>query len=219
MQGGEQHSFGPMVEIYGVFGRVRNAQVRTIRATHRKHYQRIAQNPVLLLFLLLVVAIWGFLLWMVKTSLDGLHPALTEIGPQRLPDKSPLMPTTTTRDRGITNPYFGWQPIIPTEKECSWRECFKPNHTCSTCRDLAVDWMDAPNPPSNWIPDVTMLYRMRLQGKDSQGNPWPPPLDSELCENIGNFGGKQDDNRECKSSTASFVLDPLSYQYSAPAKC
>ena len=48
------------------------------------------------------------------------------------------------------------------------------------------------------VPDVEMLHRMLLQGHDSQGRPWPPPLvtptDNELCENIGTFGGQGDEN-------------------------
>ena len=43
-----------------------------------------------------------------------------------------------------------------------------------------------------------MLHRMLLQGHDSRGRPWPPPLvtptDKELCENIGTFGGQGDEN-------------------------
>lgn len=94
------------------------------------------------------------------------------------------------------NPHFGWQPAIPAEMACSWRECFKGSHRCSTCRDKPEDMGPAPPTPKNWIPDVTMLYRMRIQGHDNQGQPWPPPLDPELCEDIGNFGGPHDDNRK-----------------------
>lgn len=52
------------------------------------------------------------------------------------------------------------------------------------------------DPGKDWIPDVTMLHRMFLDGHDSNGNPWPPPLDDELCEEIGSFGGKADGNKQ-----------------------
>jgi glycoprotein-N-acetylgalactosamine 3-beta-galactosyltransferase len=43
-----------------------------------------------------------------------------------------------------------------------------------------------------------MLHRMGLEGKDSNGNPWPPSLASidDLCEGIGVFGGRNDDNKK-----------------------
>lgn len=40
-----------------------------------------------------------------------------------------------------------------------------------------------------------MLSRMRMNGIDANGRPWPPPLDPELCESIG-YG--RDLNKECK---------------------
>jgi hypothetical protein len=50
-----------------------------------------------------------------------------------------------------------------------------------------------------WIPDVTVLRRMMIAGKDSDGNIWPPPLitldNNELCEDIGVFGGNIDDHK------------------------
>ena len=100
----------------------------------------------------------------------------------------------------VNNPWYGWQPEIPASMECSWRECFKNEHSCSTCRDSTSDFAVADgasiNPGEDWVPDVTMLRRMFLDGHDSNGNPWPPPLDDELCEEIGTFGGKADGNKQ-----------------------
>ena len=98
------------------------------------------------------------------------------------------------------NPYFGWQPAIPAEMACSWRACFKPEHSCATCRDSLEDFGPAPPAPADWVPDVTMLARMRKLGHDEHGHPWPPPLQDqpELCEPIGGNGGKNDINKECK---------------------
>mmetsp|Transcript_28119 Transcript_28119/g.77328 ORF Transcript_28119/g.77328 Transcript_28119/m.77328 type:complete len:458 (-) Transcript_28119:361-1734(-) len=117
-------------------------------------------------------------------------------------------PEQEEEDEPDPNPYFGWQPDYPsndafsTSSEChSWRVCFPepekaPPIQCLTrCREQEWD-EPAPDPPENWIPDVTVLYRMRLAGKDSNGRPWPPPLDPELCQEIGPVGGKHDDNKK-----------------------
>lgn len=110
------------------------------------------------------------------------------------------------------NPYFGWQPRIATEMACSWRDCFAKQIFCATCRDLPQEMGQAPSLdglPKNangvWIPDVTLLHRMRLAGVDAQGNPWPPPLGKELCEPIGVVGGKRDINKERECMVGSFV--------------
>lgn len=92
--------------------------------------------------------------------------------------------------------WYGWQPEIPASMECSWRECFKDNHACATCRDSPQDLAGSFDPGADWIPDVTMLRRMYLNGHDANGNPWPPALDDELCSSIGTFGGNADGNKE-----------------------
>ena len=91
--------------------------------------------------------------------------------------------------------WYGWQPEIHPQPDCSWRKCFHENHGCpTTCRDENT-LGEVPHVPDDWIPDVTMLHRMHLAQKDANGNPWPPALPEELCEPIGVFGGNTDDNK------------------------
>jgi hypothetical protein len=143
-------------------------------------------------------SLWGFVLWRSHSSLIVLHPpfrgAGIGIGPQLLSSKSNLAKSSAVAPVW----YDGWQPAIPTESSCSWRTCFQKTHQCPACRDLPEDLAGLPEDFSagkQWIPDVTMLHRMRLLGHDSKGNPWPPVLPDELCEDIGGSGGKNDDNR------------------------
>jgi glycoprotein-N-acetylgalactosamine 3-beta-galactosyltransferase len=110
--------------------------------------------------------------------------------------------TTTIKQQSFPksdNPWYGWQPKISTSMECSWRDCFKEKHDCPTCRDspidLAIDDDSVMDPGKDWIPDVTMLRRMFLDGHDANGNPWPPPLDDELCEPMGLGSSKNDGNK------------------------
>ena len=142
------------------------------------------------------------------------------LGPPHLPsgggDEDGKVTTTTTTN--MMNPFYGWQPdddhngdtgdsheMKQPTKPCSWRQCFQqeqPPDCRSTCRE--GDMGPAPPPPvpltpdDQWIPDVTMLHRMMLDGKDAKGRPWPPALDSELCEDIGAQGGPMDGNKECE---------------------
>jgi len=145
------------------------------------------------------------------------------LGPPQLPNDSEIEDRieTTTTTTTMMNPFYGWQPDDdqdgdtgdaghemkqPPRKPCSWRQCFQqeqPQECRSTCRE--GDMGPAPPPPvpltpdaAEWIPDVTMLHRMMLDGKDAKGRPWPPALDSELCEDIGAQGGPIDGNKECE---------------------
>ncbi|CAJ1962312.1 unnamed protein product [Cylindrotheca closterium] len=96
----------------------------------------------------------------------------------------------------VVNPWYGWQPE-PHAMDCSWEECKVNDHTCKYCRDSWEEfYADVPNissidPGKDWIPDVTMLRRMYLDGYDANGNPWPPPLDDELCQLMGNTSSKE----------------------------
>ena len=71
--------------------------------------------------------------------------------------------------------------------QCSWRACFQENHTCSRCRDSDQEFGAAPYVPPGWIPDATILKKIRRRGKDANGRRWPPTLDNELCEDIGSL--------------------------------
>ncbi|KAL7529918.1 hypothetical protein ACHAXR_005802 [Thalassiosira sp. AJA248-18] len=106
------------------------------------------------------------------------------------------------------NPHLGWQPPIvpsPLGSSFSWRTCFKAEPKSdgtdqpAGCAENPAELGDAPAVESkDWIPDVTMIRTMMMYGKDRDGNPFPPPLAKELCENIGVSGGKSGDiNKEC----------------------
>jgi glycoprotein-N-acetylgalactosamine 3-beta-galactosyltransferase len=104
-------------------------------------------------------------------------------------------------DKTLYNPWEGWQPLPYKDVDMSncqsWRTCFNEQHECpGLCRDSEDDLRtksDTLNVPENWIPDVTMLRRMLMKGTDQHGNPWPPPLDKELCEPMNPSGGKSGD--------------------------
>ena len=147
---------------------------------------------------------------------------------RQLPPKVATAEDTAVADTAIiqhNNPYEGWQPLIHNDSDgysdkCkSWRTCFEKIHDCpGKCRDGLDDFGIPPIAPTGidpygdeednkekkdaggqWIPDVTVLRRMMIAGKDSNGNIWPPPLitetNRELCEDIGVFGGKIDDHK------------------------
>jgi len=85
----------------------------------------------------------------------------------------------------VLNPWYGWQPEIHP-MDCSWDQCMMENHKCKFCRDAPEDLnvtnsSSSLDPGPDWIPDVTMLRRMFLDGHDANGNPWPPPLGDDLC--------------------------------------
>ena len=109
-----------------------------------------------------------------------------------------------------TSSWYGWQPEIHPEPDCPWRKCFKNNHGCrTTCRDESEAMGNAPKDiPHDWVPDVTILRRMFLAQKDANGNPWPPPLSKELCEPIGVFGGRVDENKQLLDAVP-IVAEPL----------
>jgi glycoprotein-N-acetylgalactosamine 3-beta-galactosyltransferase len=101
----------------------------------------------------------------------------------------------------IDSSWYGWQPMIPKELDCSWRKCFVDQHNCpKTCREDEQSWGSPPLTSSSSIadamPDVTMLHRMYQEGKDSRGDPWPPSLSEELCKPMGVHGGMNDENKE-----------------------
>jgi glycoprotein-N-acetylgalactosamine 3-beta-galactosyltransferase len=134
----------------------------------------------------------------VTLTLLPITPSPTPINPTPAPitpTPAPIIPTPANNE--INKPWYGWQPEIHSNMSCSWRKCFEKDHGCSTCRDLAVEIGEPPPPPPlDWVPDVTMLRRMLLDGHDNNGNKWPPLLDKELCEPMGDSGARKDDHQQ-----------------------
>jgi hypothetical protein len=163
-------------------------------AERRMRATASSSAPRYLLIPLGFLGVWGGALYFAHSTVGSLteevggFPSLDHI-------PSKLLPAGGNDKAYHENPWYGWQPKIAPTMECSWRQCLKTVHKCKTCRDSPEDIEPAPPPPSeDWVPDVTMLRRMLLEGHDSNGNPWPPPLDEELCEPMGTFGGTIDEN-------------------------
>jgi len=105
------------------------------------------------------------------------------------------------------NPHLGWQPQLvpsPHGSSFSWRACFKADPKSdgtdqpAGCNENPSELGRAPAVEKDWVPDVKMIRKMYIYGKDVNDNPFPPPLAEELCENIGVRGEKQGDtNKEC----------------------
>ena len=108
--------------------------------------------------------------------------------------------------------WYGWQPALHPDPDCKWRTCFHDNHGCkTTCRDEPEAMGRPPRQrdiPHDWVPDVTMLRRMFLAQQDANGNLWPPPLSTELCEPIGDSGDYNDQNKELLDA-APIIAEPL----------
>ena len=110
-------------------------------------------------------------------------------------------------NNNVDNPWYGWQTdysqLQDDDPTCHVRTCFvqkgkfEDHPSCPfTCRDDPADLHPVSPIPHGWIPDATMLHRMFLDGHDAAGNPWPPTLQTEYCEEIGVFGGPTDDNKK-----------------------
>ena len=178
-------------------------------AKSRKRAAASSSAPRYLLIPLGFLGVWGCALYFAHSTVgsladeaDGL-PSLDHTRSQKIPEKQRQKDvisqdgSDTTYHGNPENSWYGWQPKISPTMECSWRICLSKKEKCQTCRDSPEDIEPAPPPPSeDWVPDVTMLRRMLLEGHDSNGNPWPPPLDEELCEPMGTFGGKKDENQK-----------------------
>lgn len=105
------------------------------------------------------------------------------------------------------NPYLGWQPPLvhsPLGSSFSWRTCFKASPKSdgsdqpAGCNENPAELGNAPAVEKDWVPDVTMIRKMMMHGKDINGNPFPPTLPKELCEDIAVQGGKRGDiNKDC----------------------
>lgn len=113
------------------------------------------------------------------------------------------------------NPYLGWQPPAVTSPD-SWRSCFKAPPTSdgtdqpAGCKENPSEWGEPPVVENDWVPDVTMIRKMMIFGKDIDGTQFPPPLATELCENIGVGGEKHgDENKKCLKETMIRPTGPL----------
>mmetsp|Transcript_39012 Transcript_39012/g.82031 ORF Transcript_39012/g.82031 Transcript_39012/m.82031 type:complete len:556 (-) Transcript_39012:422-2089(-) len=124
-----------------------------------------------------------------------------------------------TADALEKNPYLGWQPKpnpSPLGSDFSWRTCFKASQKSdgtdqpAGCNENPAELGNAPTVDKDWVPDVTMIRTMVMHGKDRDGNPFPPPLSHELCEDISGTGGKHGDiNKECVKESMIRSMGPL----------
>ena len=126
----------------------------------------------------------------IRNNLLNDKPKIKNNTPVRPYDGSKNPYTSTALSQ---NPYLGWQPTLassPLGSSFSWRQCFKADPKSdgtdqpAGCRENPNELGDAPTVEKDWIPDVTMVRTMAMYGKDKDGNPFPPPLSNELCENI-----------------------------------
>jgi len=112
-------------------------------------------------------------------------------------------PNPYTLEKLNENYHLGWQPTVSSQlnSSFSWRECFGVDDKSDRpdgCRENPFDFGSPKAVETDWMPSVTMIRSMLMHGKDRYGNPFPPILDKELCENIGATGGMEGDrNREC----------------------
>jgi len=98
------------------------------------------------------------------------------------------------------NHYMGWQWQHSTNSNFTWRSCFKDEILPDGC--LEYDLGEAPMVNESWIPDVTIIRTMLMYGKDKYGDPFPPILSQQLCEDIGVGGiSDGDTDKECISKT------------------
>mmetsp|Transcript_36153 Transcript_36153/g.66318 ORF Transcript_36153/g.66318 Transcript_36153/m.66318 type:complete len:550 (+) Transcript_36153:116-1765(+) len=133
---------------------------------------------------------------------DNLKEQIVNEDIQSDPNQSPY-----TAAALVKNPHLGWQPPLvpsPLGSSFSWRTCFKADPKSdgtdqpAGCNENPSELGSAPAVEKDWVPDVTIIRKMMMYGKDRDGNPFPPPLPKELCEGIAVRGGLQGDtNKEC----------------------
>ena len=136
-------------------------------------------------------------LWLIITVLFFLYSQSSTIVPGEVyisNDNNPYLQSATA------NPYLGWQWQQPIDSNFTWRSCFKDEILPDGC--LEYDLGEAPMVNESWIPDVTMIRTMLMYGKDKYGDPFPPILSQQLCEDIGVGGiSDGDSDKECISKT------------------
>ena len=196
------------------------------------HEHAIGRRMLLITFILgcVLSCVWMAALYHVHSTIKAsdFSQESTKIEKTALKSTPELISEVKNRDESLhnnpytsdalrKNPYLGWQPSFPPPgASFSWRKCFsiRPTGPVSTlpkeCREHPGIFGKAPKVDPEWIPDVTMIRTMLMYGKDVDGNPFPPPLDNELCENIAIMGGKEEDsNKDCLMKTKVKPTGPL----------
>mmetsp|Transcript_31612 Transcript_31612/g.63856 ORF Transcript_31612/g.63856 Transcript_31612/m.63856 type:complete len:530 (-) Transcript_31612:107-1696(-) len=192
--------------------------------------QRILVLTVSLIVVILILVWIGAMFHLSTTTSQSDEGRVPSIRNNLLNDKPKIKKNTPVRPYDgsknpytstalAQNPYLGWQPTLassPLGSSFSWRQCFKADPKSdgtdqpAGCRENPNELGDAPTVKKDWIPDVTMVRTMAMYGKDKDGNPFPPPLSNELCENIGVTGGKNgDSNKQCLSQAMIHRTGPL----------
>lgn len=201
---------------------------RSIKSNNALGYgQRILILTVSLIIVILIMFWIGAVLHLSTTSQSDegrMMPAIRNHLLNNKPNNNKVGPydgsTNPYTNKVLAkNPYLGWQPTLassPSGSSFSWRKCFKADAKSdgtdqpAGCRENPNELGDAPAVEKGWIPDVTMVRTMAIYGKDKDGNPFPPPLSNELCENIGVKGAKSGDtNKECLREAAIHRTGPL----------
>ena len=169
----------------------------------------------LFLFLVVVVGCWclGILLLLVPNSpiapLNHVDYMAVEALLHEFRHESVVVSSTTEPPLEVDSQsnisWDGWQPkVYPDDVpgSCKVRDClaneghYADHSHCPNCHDDPQEFLKPPKVPSSYVPDPTILYRMRLAGHDNQGNPWPPPLSQHYCETMGPQGGPNDPNQK-----------------------
>ena len=127
-------------------------------------------------------SVWGF-------GMLQLYLTTTNVPPSTRAEKEESL-----RQQQAKNAFYGYQPTpsihmnSTNNNTCKIQNCLEGNGTfeahpnCPICDDNPQDFGVAPNPgSSDWIPDAKMLHSMLLDGRDKNGNPWPPALSRDYC--------------------------------------
>ena len=145
--------------------------------------------------------------WLTAITNSSIHDVM-----KSEPKQSPNPYTAASL---AANPFLGWAPPLVNSNDTnfSWRSCFYnakeiPHYEnpktaeglgLPGCYESPSELGNVPTVNSSWIPDVTMLHTMMTYGKDIKGNPFPPILSKELCEEINDEGSGNvtDENKQC----------------------
>mmetsp|Transcript_3605 Transcript_3605/g.10344 ORF Transcript_3605/g.10344 Transcript_3605/m.10344 type:complete len:464 (+) Transcript_3605:426-1817(+) len=142
---------------------------------------------------------------------------VTNPNPNLIPNLIPSPNPNLIRNPNPNQIYDGLNfPALPADElqlpHCSVRDCFQDDKgpRCGNCRMQPKPEGYEPVFPEGikkYVPDVTKLRRWALAGADDRGNVWPPPIEDEYCEAIGDFGGPHDGNKKALDAIG-LVADP-----------